>query len=104
MEISAETTKLMTNNTRGNSSEIRIGGQNLKTVQSFKYLDSVVTDEGSKQQIMSRITQTVGALSKLKIIWKDKNVVLSSKIIMMRSLVISFFLYACETWTLTAEL
>ena len=104
MEISAEKTKLMTNNTKGISLDVRIGGQKLETVQSFKYLGSVVSDEGSKQEIMSRIAQTIGALTKLKTIWKNKNIALSSKIRLMRSLVISIFLYACETWTLTAEL
>ena len=102
MEISAEKTKLMTSNTKGISLDVRIGGQKLETVQSFKYLGSVVTDEGPKQEIMSRIAQTIGALTKLKTIWKDENI--SSKIRLMRSLVISIFLYACETWTLTAEL
>ena len=42
MEISAEKTKLMTNNTRGISSDIRIGGQNLENVQSFKYLGQML--------------------------------------------------------------
>ena len=42
MEISAEKTKLMTNNIKGISLDIRIGGQKLETVQSFKYLGSVV--------------------------------------------------------------
>ena len=68
MEISAEKTKLMTSNTKGIRLDVRIGGQKLKTVQSFKYLGSVVTDEGSKQEIMSRIVQTIGALTKLKTI------------------------------------
>ena len=104
MEISAEKTKLMTNNIKGISLGIRIGGQKLETVQSFKYLGSVVTDEGSKQEILSRIAQTIGALTKLKTIWKDKNIALSSKIRLIHSLVISIFLYACGTWTLTAEL
>ena len=61
-------------------------------------------DEGSKQEILSRIAQTNGALTKLKTIWTDKNIALSYKISLMRFLVISLFLYACETWTLTAEL
>ena len=104
MEISAEKTKLMTSNIKGISLDIRIGGQKLETVQSFKYLSSVGTDEGSKQEILSRVAKTIGALTKLKTIWKDKNIALSSKIRLMRSLVISIFLYACETWTLTAEL
>ena len=42
MEISAEKTKLMTNNNREISSDIRIGGQILETVQSFKYLSQMV--------------------------------------------------------------
>ena len=43
-------------------------------------------------------------MTRLKPIWKDKNIILRSKIRLMRSLVVSIFLYACETWTLTAEL
>ena len=37
-------------------------------------------------------------------IWRDNNISLRSKVKLMRSLVISIFLYACESWTLTAEL
>ena len=47
---------------------------------------------------------TAATLTKLDIIWKNKAIKLSSKIRLMRSLVNSVFLYACETWTLTAEL
>ena len=38
MEISAEKTKLMTNNTCGINTEIKIIGQKLETVTSFKHL------------------------------------------------------------------
>ena len=55
MEISAEKTKLMTNNISGINTEIKINGQKLETVTSFKYLDSVTADEGSKHEIFSRI-------------------------------------------------
>ena len=104
MQISAEKTKLMTNNTNGISSNIRVNGKKLETVQSFKYLGAIVTDEGSMPEIRSRIAQTIAALTKLKIIWDDKNIDLSSKIRLLRSLVMSIFLYSCETWTLTAEI
>ena len=103
MEISAEKTKLMTN-TKSISTDIRIGGKKLEVVNKFKYLGAIVTDEGSKPEILSRIAQTTVALTKLKTIWKDRNLALSSKIRLMRTLVISIFLYACETWTLTADL
>ena len=45
MEISAEKTKLMTNNTSGINTEIKVNGQKLETDTSFKYLGSVITDE-----------------------------------------------------------
>ena len=41
-------------------------GQKLETVTSFKYPSSVITDEGSKPEILSRIAQTTAALTKLK--------------------------------------
>ena len=47
-------------------------GQKLETVTSFKYLGSVITDEGSKPEILSRISQTTAALTRLKPVWVDK--------------------------------
>ena len=61
MEISAEKTKLMTNNTSGINTEIKVNGQKLEIVTSFKYLGSVTTDESSKPEILSRIAQTTAA-------------------------------------------
>ena len=97
--ISAEKTKLMTNNANGISIDIRINGEKLDEVDSFKYLGAVVTDQGSKPEVLSRIAQTT-ALARLKTIWSDKHISLSSKIRLMRSLVISVLLCACESWTL----
>ena len=76
----------------------------LEPVTSFKYLGSVITDEGSKPEIHSRIAQTTAALTRLKPVWNIRSISLSSKIQLMGSLVTSIFLYACESWTLTAEL
>ena len=104
MEISAEKTKLMTNSASGIQREIKVKGQKLGTVTSFKYLGVVVSYDGSKPEVLSRIAQATAALTKLKPIWRDNNISLESKVKLMRSLVISIFLYACESWTLTAEL
>ena len=76
----------------------------LETVTRFKYLGPVITDEGSKPEILSRIAQTTAALTRLKPVWNNRIISLSSKIRLMRSLVTSIFLYACESWALTAEL
>ena len=73
MEISAEKAKLMTNNTSGINTEIKVNGQKLEAVTSFKYLGSVISDEGSKPEILSRITQTTVALTRLKPAWNVSN-------------------------------
>ena len=82
----------------------RAHGQKLETVTSFKYLGSVITDEGSKPEILSSIAQATAALTRLKPVWIDKGISLSSKIQLMHSLVTSIFLHACESWSLKAEL
>ena len=80
MEISAEKTKMMTNNTSGIKTEIKVNGQTLETVTSLKYLGSVITDEGSKPEILFRIAQTTAALTRLKPVWNDRSISLRSKI------------------------
>ena len=97
--LDAEKTKMMTNNANGISIDIRINGEKLDEVDSFKYLGAVVTDQGSKPEVLSRIAQTTAALAWLKTIWSDKHISLSSKIRLVRSPVFSVLLYACETWT-----
>ena len=94
----------MTNNPNGFQREIKIKGQRLELVENFNYLGAIISNEGSKSEILSRIAQTTAALSRLKIIWRDKNISLASKVNLMRMLILSTFLYACESWTLTAEI
>ena len=58
IEISAEKAELMTNNTSGINTEIKVNGQKRETVTSSKYLGSVITDEGSKPEILSGMAQS----------------------------------------------
>ena len=81
-----------------------VQGHRLETVTRLKYLGAIISDEGSKPEIISRAAQTATALAKLKTIWRDRYITIKHKIRLMRALVLSIFLYACESWTLTAEL
>ena len=65
----------MTNNISGIDTDIRVNGQKLESVTSFKYLGSVIFDEGSKLEI----AQTTAALTRLKPVWNDSSISLSSK-------------------------
>ena len=54
---------------------------------------------------LCRIAQTPpAAISRLKIIRRNKNISLASKVKLMRTPILSTFLYACESWTFTAKL
>ena len=94
----------MTNNTNGIDTDITINNKKLETVRSFKYLGAIAPDEEPKPEVLSRIAQTTAAVTKLKVIWNDRNIAISSKIRLMRSLAMSICLYACETWTITADI
>ena len=91
MEIGPDKTKVMTNNPKWlpkrDQREIKIKGQRLEEVENFKYLGAFISNEGSKPEILSRIAQTTAALSKLKIIWRNKNISLASKVKLMRTLI-----------------
>ena len=102
MEVKAEKTKRLTNRANDIQREIKVKWQKLGTVTSFKYLGEVVSDDGYKPEIPSRIAQATAAVTKP--IWRDNNKSLGAKQKLTRFLVISIFLYACESWTLSAEL
>ena len=106
MEIGPDKTKVMTNHPNGFQREIKIKGQRLEEVENFKYLGAIISNERSKPELLSRIAQTTAVLSRLRIIWRDKNTTLASKVKLMRTLILSTctFHYACESWSLTAEI
>ena len=94
----------MTNSANDIPREIKVKWQKLDTVTSFKYLGAMVPNDGFKPEILARIAQATAALTKQKPILRDNNIFLGSKVKLIWSLVISIFLYAFESWTLTAEL
>ena len=89
MEIGPGKMKVMTNNPNSFQREIKIKGQRLEEVENFKYLGAIISSEGSKPEILSRIAQTTAALSRLQIIWRDKNISLATKVKLMRTRILS---------------
>ena len=78
----------------------------IRTIRTMWHvcLGAIISDAGSKTEILSRIAQCTTTMTRLKPIWNDQNITLRSKVRLMRTLIISILLYACETWTLTIEL
>ena len=87
MEISAEKAKLTTNSATHVQREIKVKGQRLGTVTSFKYLGAVVSDDGSKLEV--QLLQNCMQFGEVI-------VRLGCKVKLLHFLVVSTFLYACE--------
>ena len=64
----------MTNNTSGINTDVGVNGQKLETVTSFKYLGSLITEEGPKPEIVFSVVQTTAALTRLKSVRNDRTV------------------------------
>ena len=76
---SAEKSKVMR---MGSSDEldVSIDGENLETVTQFKYLGATITEDArSVQEIKIRIAVATSSFSKLKTIWRDKNMSVKKK-------------------------
>ena len=73
----------------------------LKVVDSFKYLGSMISNDGSlDKEIASRISKASQALGRLRNrLLNHHNVTLDTKLKVCRAVVLSSLLYGCETWT-----
>ena len=70
------------------------GEQKLKAVTYIVYHGAIVPDDGSEVEVLSRIDQVTAALTKLKPVWRDNDIIGGSKVKLMGSHVITIFLCA----------
>ena len=61
----SDKTKVMTNNQNNVQGEMEIKSQRLETIENFKYLGSIISNEGTKPENLSRIAEKIAALSRL---------------------------------------
>ena len=80
MEINAEKTKLMTINAQPITTKITVIGKELETVDHFKYLGKIISEEELKTEILARAAQTATSMARLKTICRDRNIPLGTKV------------------------
>ena len=80
---------------------ISIDDAELKVVNSFKYLGSIISNDGSlDKEIASRISKVSQALGRLRSrLLNHHNVTSDTKLKVYRADILSSLLYGCETWT-----
>ena len=81
---------------------INIDGSELKNVDQFKYLGSIMSSDGThSKEIESRINKVSQPLGRLRFRVMDNwNIKLSTKLKVYKAVVLTSLLYGWETWTL----
>lgn len=102
MNIGAEKTKLTDFVKNGIQRETKVKGQKLRIVKASNTLEqfSRMTAQNGRFSI---ITRAIADLSKQKQFLRDNNISFGSGVKLIYSRVMSVFLSACASWTLTAE-
>ena len=101
MEVSSEKSIVYSTN---NTVNIVMNGQNLEDVDSFKYLGSTLSKDGtSTKEIKIRIAVAMSAMSRLNILWKSRYISFHSKFRLHIAFAVSTLLYGYESLTLTAD-
>ena len=79
---------------------IYIDGETLVQVKSFSYLGSIITEDGRcEKEVRCRIGMAKGKFRDNRVILTN-SISVETKILLIKSLIWSVALYACETWTL----
>ncbi|PFX12093.1 RNA-directed DNA polymerase from mobile element jockey [Stylophora pistillata] len=81
---------------------ISIEGTELRTVEEFKYLGSVISSDSSlDKEINAMICKASQALGRLRArVLNQHNIQQSTKLRVYKTVVLTSLLYGCETWTL----
>ncbi|XP_047497804.1 uncharacterized protein LOC125044886 [Penaeus chinensis] len=85
---------------------IMVKGQELQAVDSFTYLGSTLSRAVNiGAEVINRIAKASSAFGRLREnVWERTGLSLTTKLKVYRAVVLTTLLYACETWTSTADM
>ena len=78
-----------------------LGGKEVQKVERFKYLGSMIADDGnSEQAIRIRLAMGRSVVGQLAEVWKGNEIGRGLKVKLMKTLVWTVAMYGSESWTL----
>ena len=84
---------------------ISVGGEVLGQVERYKYLGSIVTQDGRcVEEIKTRVAIAKNAFNKIQTLMTNRSISLSLRKRFMKAYVWSTLMYGCEAWTITKEM
>ena len=98
LRLNVKKTKVMSNT---DLDEVMIEGDKIEIVNEFNFLGSSINAEGdSTPEIKRRIVLGKATMTKLKALWKNKQLTKVTKIRLVKALVYPVVTYASETWVM----
>ena len=105
LKISIDKTKYMYISKTGTAKDVQVNGKQVEKVASFKYLGSIITDDGGcVEEINNRISKAaavVGAMNRW--LGKDNQLSTTTKMKIYNAVVVPILIYGAETWAMTDE-
>ena len=85
--------------------DLKSGGEEIKKVDKFRYLGSMITDNAKDiTTVKTQIAKAKATFGKLKPVLTNSKISKSTKMNIVKTFVYSVLLYGCETWTLNKDL
>jgi len=79
----------------------RIEGEKMETVADFIFLGSVITADGDcSHEIRRRLLLGKKAMTNLDSILKSRDIILPTKVCIVKAMVFPVVVYRCECWTI----
>ena len=83
---------------------IKINNENIKQVDSFKYLGSLITTDGKCiKEVRTRIGMAKTSFHKMKALLCNLKINIKTRIKALKSYIWAVLTYGCESWTLNQE-
>ena len=78
-----------------------IGGETVETVRDFIFLGSKITADGDcSHEIKRHLLLGRKAMTNLDSILKSRDIILPTKVLLVKAMVFPVVMYGCETWTI----
>ena len=98
LKLNIQKTKIMAS---GPITSWQIDGETMETVSDFIFLGSKITADGDRShEIKRRLLLARKAMTNLDIILKSRDLILPTKVCLVKAMVFPVVMYGCESWTI----
>ena len=98
LKLSIQKTKIMAS---GPITSWQIYGETMETLRDFIFLGSKITADGDcRHEVKGRLLLGRKAMTNLESILKSRDIILPTKVCLVKAMVFPVVMYGCESWTI----